>query len=91
MANDPHTFHVHFGIHHTVKKTCGLCDKEYKNAEDLKEHLSKCEIYVCDNSGCKEVFENSTTVEKHIKEITYVFCQLIGKHSFLSYSSLHVT
>ena len=69
MANDPHTFHAHFGIHHTVKKTCGLCKKEFKNSEDLKEHLSKCEIYVCDNSGCKEVFENSTKVKEHIKEM----------------------
>ena len=68
MANDPHTFHVHFGRKHTPKKTCGLCDKELKSAEDLKVHLSKCEVFVCDNSGCREVFENSSTVKDHIKE-----------------------
>ena len=49
-------------------KTCGLCDREFKKAEDLKEHLSKCEIFVCDNSGCKETLENSSTVKEHIKE-----------------------
>ena len=41
----------------------------WQNSEDLKEHLSKCEIYVCDNSGCKKVFDNSTTVKEHIKEM----------------------
>ena len=46
---------------------------EYQNcwklcAEDLKVHLSKCEVFVCDNSGCREVFENSSTVKDHIKE-----------------------
>ena len=54
MANDPHTFHVHFGLHHALKKTCGLCDKEFHNSEDLKEHLSKCEVFVCDIVGVEK-------------------------------------
>ena len=27
MANDPHTFHVHFGIHHTIKKSQHGCGR----------------------------------------------------------------
>ena len=68
MANDPHTFHVHFGMYHANKKACGLCDKTFKNIEELKEHLRKCEIFVCDNSGCREIFHSASTVRDHIKE-----------------------
>ena len=68
MANEPHTFHVHFGMYHANKKACGLCDKTFKNIEELKEHMRKCEIFVCDNSGCREIFDSASTVRDHIKE-----------------------
>ena len=62
MANDQHTFHVHFGRNHSLKKTCGLCDQEFKIADP-----GKCKIYVFDNSGCKEIFANSSVVKELIK------------------------
>ena len=40
MANEPHTLHVHFGVNHSEKKHCGLCDQEFVNSQQLKDHLS---------------------------------------------------
>ena len=68
MANNPHIFHVHFGMYHVTKKACGLCDKTFKNIDELKEHLKKCDIFVCDNSCCREIFNSASTVKDHIQE-----------------------
>ena len=68
MAVEPHTLQVHFGLHHSKNKHCGLCDNEFKTSEQLKDHLSTCEIFVCSNSHCKDVFPNLTTMKEHIQE-----------------------
>ena len=80
MANDPHTLQVHFGLNHSLNKQCGLCDENFKNCEQLEEHLTKCEIFVCFHSSCGHscvestyefpqlLFENLPSVREHIKE-----------------------
>ena len=57
MANEVQTLHVHFGINHSIKKQCGLCDKNFENSKLLEDHHSECEIFLCSNSGCKDSFE----------------------------------
>ena len=56
MANELQTLQVHFGKNHSAKKTCGLCDKVFNNSKELEQHLIHCEIFVCDNSGCRKTF-----------------------------------
>ena len=56
MANEVETLHVHFGRKHSNKKQCGLCDKTFETSKQLDDHLSNCDIYMCDNSGCRETF-----------------------------------
>ena len=68
MANDPHTLQVHFGLNHSITKQCGLCDENFKNCEQLEEHLTKCEIFVCSNSGCGNSYVDLPSVREHIKE-----------------------
>ena len=66
MANEVQTLHVHFGVKHSHKKQCGLCDKEFDNSKLLDDHLSQCEVFICSNSGCRESFENLTAIKEHI-------------------------
>ena len=68
MANEVQTLHVHFGVEHSIKKLCGLCDKEFSNSQLLDDHLSECQIFVCSNSGCSKLFETLTPLKEHIKE-----------------------
>ena len=68
MANDITTLHVHFGMHHSVKKQCGLCDKEFKSAKELDVHQSHCEICQCSSGQCKDTFEKVEDIKEHIKE-----------------------
>ena len=68
MANEVQTLHVHFGMTHSSKNQCGLCDKEFNTANDLNDHHSLCEIFVCSNSHCKDTFENLTDLKEKIKE-----------------------
>ena len=63
MANEVITLHVHFGIKHSIKKQCGLCDEEFVSAEELDDHHSHCEIYVCSNSVAIVI------AKKHLKHL----------------------
>ena len=67
MAKEEQTLHVHFGRKHSVKKQCGLCDKDFDNSKQLDEHLSQCEIIVCDNSGCRKWYLELSDVREHIQ------------------------
>ena len=58
MANEVETLDVHFGRKHSSKNQCGLCDKMFDTSTVLNEHLTKCEIFMCSNSGCRESFPN---------------------------------
>ena len=49
-------------------KHCGLCDNEFNNSDQVEEHLNQCEIYVCSNSHCRDVFEDISTMKDHIQE-----------------------
>ena len=69
MANEPQTLQVHFGMEHSTKKQCGLCDKEFDDKQGLETHLTQCEIFVCDNSGCRDTFLSDYEMREHIKEI----------------------
>ena len=66
MANEVETLDVHFGRKHTSKKQCGLCDKTFGSSIDLDNHLSNCEIYMCSNSGCKQMCEQLNDMKEHI-------------------------
>ena len=67
MAKEEQTLHVHFGLKHSVKKQCGLCDKDFDNSKQLDEHLSQCEIIVCDNNGCRKWYLELSDVREHIQ------------------------
>ena len=66
LANEVETLNVHFGIKHTNK--CGLCDKIFESSALLITHLTKCEIFMCSNSGCRDYFEKLTEMKEHISE-----------------------
>ena len=68
MANEPQTLQVHFGRVHSATKNCGLCDKDFDNSKELEKHLTECEIFVCDNSGCKKTFLTQSEIREHILE-----------------------
>ena len=57
MAKEEQTLHVHFGRKHSVKKQCGLCDRDFNDSEQLDAHLTQCEI----------LFVATVAVEKHLK------------------------
>ena len=66
MANEVETLHVHFGLHHSEKKECGLCDKEFKTSKQLEDHQTKCEIFMCSNSHCRDTFKTLEGMKEHI-------------------------
>ena len=68
MASDPHTLQVHFGLNHSLPKQCGLCDNNFKTFQEVTDHLSQCEIFVCSNSHCKDTFGSLTEMKEHISE-----------------------
>ena len=68
MAHEVETLNVHFGSKHTEKKQCGLCDENFESSEDLANHLSKCEILMCANSGCRDYFLTMKDLKDHINE-----------------------
>ena len=68
MANEVETLNVHFGIKHSQKSQCGLCDKVFENSASLATHLTKCNIFMCANSSCGDYFETLTEMKDHINE-----------------------
>ena len=66
MANEVQTFHVHFGMTQSIKMQCGVCDEEFNTDNDLNDHHSLCEIFLCSNIHCKDNFENLTDLKEHI-------------------------
>ena len=66
MANEVETLNVHFGRKQTNKKQCGLCDKPFQSSKDLDKHISHCEVFMCSNSGCKDMFEKLGDMKEHI-------------------------
>ena len=51
---------------HSTKKQCGLCDRNFVSSKTLDDHLSKCEIFMCSNSVCRDYFEKVTEIKEHI-------------------------
>ena len=68
MAQEIETLNVHFGRKHSDKHQCGLCDKTFDNSEALENHLLKCEIFMCSNSGCRDYFGTLAEIKEHISE-----------------------
>ena len=68
MANEPQTLQVHFGKNHSAMKNCGLCDKDFKSNKELDKHLTECEIFVCDNNGCRKMCLSKSEIRERIKE-----------------------
>ena len=68
MANEFSDMQVNFGTNHSVKKQCGLCDRDFGDLKQLDTHLTQCEIFMCSNSGCRATFENITGMKTHINE-----------------------
>ena len=67
LANEAETLNVHFGKDHGNNQ-CGLCDKNFKTSKLLDEHLSKCEILMCANDGCRICFQDLEKMKDHITE-----------------------
>ena len=68
MANQVETLHVHFGIHHSDPKQCGLCDNDFKTLKQLEEHQLKCELFMCSNCHCKDTFPTLEEMKVHIND-----------------------
>ena len=68
MANEVETLNVHFGTKHSQKYQCGLCDQTFESSENLIIHLTKCEVFMCANSGCRAYFETLKELKDHISE-----------------------
>ena len=68
MANEVETLNVHFGMKHAPKNQCGLCDKIFESSSSLAAHLTKCDIFMCANSGCRDYFKTLTEMKDHINE-----------------------
>ena len=45
--------------------SCGLCDVEFENIEDLEVHLTTCEIYQC--RYCTKKEKTVSEIKKHAK------------------------
>ena len=68
---------VHIGKKHSDQFDCGICDLEIKSLENLKIHLSTCEIYKCDCCGkkvatLKEIKTHMETEHPENKQHLYV-------------------
>ena len=48
------------------KKECGLSDKEFKTSKQLEDHQTKCEIFMCSNSHCRDTFKTLEGMKEHI-------------------------
>ena len=68
MANQIETLQVHFGIQHSDPKQCGLCDSDFKTSKQLEDHQTKCEIFMCSNSHCRETFKTLEEMKLHIND-----------------------
>ena len=62
------TMEVHMGKNHSDKFECGLCEWEANSLENLETHLNTCEMFQCDNNGCKKRFRLIKDMKEHIKE-----------------------
>ena len=40
----------------------------FESSTEVTEHLTKCEICMCANSGCREYFENLPEMKEHISD-----------------------
>ena len=68
---------MHIGKKHSDQFDCGICDLEIKSLENLKIHLSTCEIYKCDCCGkkvatLKEIKTHMETEHPENKQHLYV-------------------
>ena len=68
MANEVETLNVHFGKKHASQSQCGLCDKTFESSGSLAAHLTKCEVFMCANSGCRDYFITLEKIKEHINE-----------------------
>ena len=67
---------VHIGKKHTDKFDCGMCGNEAKSLENLKIHLSTCEMYQCDQ--CEKRLPTLKEIKTHIEKQHNVIKEYIG-------------
>ena len=60
------TMKVHNQKSHGEQKSCGLCNHEFSENENLETHLFTCEIYKCDS--CSQKFKSLPDIKGHISE-----------------------
>ena len=60
------TMKVHYKKSHAENLTCGLCNFEVNEAEDLEMHLFTCEIFKCNR--CDKIFKSLPEVKVHIND-----------------------
>ena len=53
---------------HANQSQSGLCDKTFESSGSLAAHLTKCEVFMCANSGCRDYFITLETIKEHINE-----------------------
>ena len=57
------TLEVHIKKFHSEKITCGLCEYETEDLEDLEMHNTTCETYRC--SECVTIFKSLPDIKDH--------------------------
>ena len=60
------TMKVHYQKTHGENISCGLCDHESSETENLETHLFTCEIYKC--NSCSKTFKSLPDIKGHISE-----------------------
>ena len=54
--------------YHSETITCGLCDYEATNVENLETHQFTCETFKCSVSDCKKLVRSVSEIKQHINE-----------------------
>ena len=60
------TMELHIKKFHAENITCGLCEYEANNLEDLETHKTTCETYGC--SECKNNFKSLSEIKEHTEK-----------------------
>ena len=58
------TMDLYIKMFHSEKITCGLCDLEVYNLQDLEIHSTTCEIYKC--FVCENIYKTLSDIKQHL-------------------------
>ena len=82
MPNELQILQVHFGRNHSTKKYPGNSN----NRKELEQHLTQCDIFVCDNIGCRNFFLTESAIRKqnqkeHKKNAPEHYCRFYWEYN----------